>query len=748
MKPERWQQIDRLLEEALERPPAQRAAFLDEACAGDEELRREVEAVLQAHQQAGSFLAAPALEAVAKAVAREQAQSLTGRRLSHYQVLSLLGAGGMGEVYRAQDTRLDRTVALKVLPAEVAADQERMQRFIREAKAASALNHPNVATIYDIGEAEGISFIAMEYIEGETLAARIKSRPLAVNELVEVGFQVADALDAAHSKGITHRDIKPANLMLTLRGQVKVLDFGLAKISRPEAQMMDSNLATASGTLPGMVLGTVQYMSPEQVLGREVDHRSDIFSLGVTLYEMATGRLPFAGATVTETMDRVLHAPPEAISRLNQQAPGELERIVRKCLEKERERRYQSARELLVDLKNLQRDSGAEAAVFERTALPRWSQRRRLVLTGGLALGMVALSGSVWWLVWSRAGGTVATSITPARPRLSSGGPASANPEANRLFENAMQGKVVNDLPKTRQMLEQALALDPHFAEARAWYGFTNWLRLDQGYSNDSTLLNEAEAELRRALQDDPTLARAHASFAAIYMMQGRKEYVPGEVAQAVKTNPGDEDASQMLMLYHQYNGDYDTAKRVGQEVLDRLPLFFPNRMVIGEMLRQEGDLDGAVREQKKILEQDPQNMYALGYLARTYLDAGDLLKARQTLERIRPEEQQSYRTRRTRAILLALEGRRAEALKEMDGEVLKWEALYALETSEVADFYAVLGDASQALHWLNEAVSKGDERDEWFRRDPLLANIRSDPRFQQILQSIAQRRQQRKPLR
>ena len=259
----------------------------------------------------------------------------------------------MGEVYQARDTLLDRSVALKILPADVATDAERMRRFVSEAKAASALNHPHVATIYEIGEADNVRFIAMEYVEGQTLASRINGHPLAINEVVEIGSQIADALDEAHSKGITHRDIKPANVMLTPRGQVKVLDFGLAKITRPES--IDSNISTLAKTQSGVVMGTVPYMSPEQALGRDVDHRSDIFSLGVVLYEMATGRLPFAGTNTVESLDRLLHAQPEAIGQLNTDAPAELERIVHKCLEKEREQRYETSKDLLIDLKDLQR---------------------------------------------------------------------------------------------------------------------------------------------------------------------------------------------------------------------------------------------------------------------------------------------------------------------------------------------------------------------------------------------------------
>src|SRR5215813_8476584 len=282
-----------------------------------------------------------------------------GTCLGRYEIRSQLGAGGMGEVYLVWDTRLERKVALKVLPVDVASEQGRMRRFVQEAKAASALSHPNIAHVYEIGEAEGISFIAIEYVEGQALSARIGGRPLDLDEIVDICIQIADALEEAHTKGITHRDIKPSNIILSTRNRVKVLDFGLAKIARPAEQALASDIATQLKTNPGMVLGTVQYMSPEQALGREIDHRTDIFSLGVVIYEMATGRLPFCGATATEIVDRIIHAQPEAIGRFNYNAPAELQRIVRKSLEKDRERRYQSMRELLVDLKNLKRDSNA-----------------------------------------------------------------------------------------------------------------------------------------------------------------------------------------------------------------------------------------------------------------------------------------------------------------------------------------------------------------------------------------------------
>ena len=353
---ERWEQIEGIYHAALPRDAGQRAAFLDNACRGDGSLRAEVESLLAQAERGKRFIESPALEVAAKALATAESHSLVGKRLGVYEILAPLGSGGMGVVYQGRDSRLGRLAAIKVLPLGVEPDQRRMRRFLLEAKAASALNHPNVATIYEIGESDSGSFIAMEYVEGETLAARVNGRPLAVGQILEIGIQIADALDEAHSKGIIHRDVKPTNIMLTARGQVKVLDFGLAKIAACEGRTFLGGSGAETATVPGLVLGTVQYMSPEQVLGRDVDQRTDLFSLGVVLYEMATGRPPFAGATATETMDQVLHQQPEAITRLNPGISLELEHIINKALDKEREARYPSAHDLLADLRNLRQD--------------------------------------------------------------------------------------------------------------------------------------------------------------------------------------------------------------------------------------------------------------------------------------------------------------------------------------------------------------------------------------------------------
>ena len=279
---------------------------------------------------------------------------MIGKTVGQYRIMSKLGAGGMGEVFLAQDTRLERKAAIKFLPADMAADPGRRTRFLTEARAASALNHAHVCTVYDVGETDdGRPFIAMEFVEGQPLDALVKQGPLQVSRVVEIAVQVADALDAAHARRIVHRDIKPANISLNERGQVKVLDFGLAK-RMPGTD--GENTQDFQQTQQGQVLGTPNYMSPEQALGKEVDHRTDIFSLGVVLYELTTGQRPFKGGTIAEIINKIVHEQPLAIARLNYDVPPELERITLKCLQKSPDRRYQTTRELMVDLRNLARE--------------------------------------------------------------------------------------------------------------------------------------------------------------------------------------------------------------------------------------------------------------------------------------------------------------------------------------------------------------------------------------------------------
>ena len=283
-----------------------------------------------------------------------------GSSLASYEIVSRLGSGGMGDVFLARDRRLERRVALKVLRTSLQDDETHLRRFLQEARAASALTHPNVAIIYDVGEDHGVHFIAMEYVEGQTLADYIGAEPLAIQEILSTSMQIAQALHAAHTSGIIHRDVKPANLMITAAGVVKVLDFGLARVTAREALSSDTGTVLSPKSESGVIVGTVAYMSPEQAVGAAIDHRTDLFSLGVVLYQSATGRLPFKGLTTMDTIERIRHGEPDAIARFNSAIPAELERIIRKCLSKDPHRRYQSAADLLTDLRALAGNSEAQ----------------------------------------------------------------------------------------------------------------------------------------------------------------------------------------------------------------------------------------------------------------------------------------------------------------------------------------------------------------------------------------------------
>ncbi|HEU5132682.1 MAG TPA: serine/threonine-protein kinase, partial [Pyrinomonadaceae bacterium] len=409
MTPERWQQVSRIFKSAISLDTEARAAYVAGQCGPDDSLRAEVEKLLESHRQASKndFMGGGAVEAAGSLLADDDAGPqppalIKEQQFGSYVVINSLGAGGMGEVYLARDTRLDRTVALKVLSQDVASDKRRMQRFRQEAKVASSLNQPNILTIFEFGEVDGLTFLATEYIDGETLRQYLQGKKLKLAEILDISIQVIAALDSAHEARIAHRDIKPENIMIRRRdGLVKVLDFGLAKVTekRQTIQAVDvsDEAATEFKTAPGTVMGTINYMSPEQATAKAVDERTDIWSTGVMIYEMVTGSVPFSGATTSHTIVQILEKEPAPLKNV----PDELQRIVTKAITKDPGERYQTAKDMLIDLRTLKKRLDVQAEI-DRTSSPELnvdaddaddadlkSQKKKVLVLAVIAMAVV-----------------------------------------------------------------------------------------------------------------------------------------------------------------------------------------------------------------------------------------------------------------------------------------------------------------------------------------------------------------------
>ena len=440
MTPERWQQISRIFKSAISLDGDARRAYVAEKCGRDESLRSEVEKLLDSHQRASeeNFIGGRAAEdgavLLGDEVEEQQPRLTKGQQLGSYEILDRLGAGGMGEVYLAKDSRLERTVALKVLSPDISADKRRMQRFRQEAKVASSLNQPNILTIYEFGEIEGLTFLATEFIDGETLREHLRGKRLGLNETIDIAVQILSALDAAHEAHIVHRDIKPENVMIRRRDRlVKVLDFGLAKVTEKKSQALaeqESEAVTAFKTTPGVLMGTVNYMSPEQARARTVDERTDIWSLGVMLFEMVTGLMPFGGPTTSHTLVQILEKDVPAFPKVAN-VPAEFQRIVRKAMAKDPDERYQTAKDLAVDLKSLrkQSDHGSQPAMELTEKEP---DTKRVLALALVAMAIVAV-GFLGWSVW-RAAQTGNPAVAVPAPT-----PVVAQPERRLTYSVTVQ---------------------------------------------------------------------------------------------------------------------------------------------------------------------------------------------------------------------------------------------------------------------------------------------------------------------
>jgi serine/threonine protein kinase len=459
MKGERWKEVEEILQAALDRPAQERASFLAEACMGDEGLKREAISLINAHDEAGDFIEKPAIAQDACVLIGDNPDENIGRDLGPYRIVERLGRGGMGEVYLALDSRLGRLVALKILPVYFASDDERLRRFQGEARAASALNHPNILTIHEVGESEGVPFIATEFIDGQTIRELIGRQELSPPEVLDVTEQVASALSAAHSAGIVHRDIKPENIMRRTDGLVKILDFGIAKLMeqrRPE-HSKGSQFGVTAQTEAGLVMGTVNYMSPEQARGLPVDERTDIWSLGVVLYEMMSRRLPFTGATRMDTIVSILEREPGPLSEVaNGSYPAlhALKRVVEKALRKERTERYQTTAELLADLNNVRQELKGPTQLTNLAAA-KTDQKAREASTRRYGRGVLAVAVLLTALV---AGSLLYKRWLP-QPQISATSEATAT--TRKLYDQMSEAERLNFIDQQEQRISTMMGDRP-----------------------------------------------------------------------------------------------------------------------------------------------------------------------------------------------------------------------------------------------------------------------------------------------
>ncbi len=625
---------------------------------------------------------------------------MIGRVLDHYRLLERLGDGGMGEVYGGRDERLQRPVAVKLVREDLASDETARARLLREARLASSLNHPNICIIHQVGEADGQPYIVMERVEGEPLSRRVAAGALPAEEVVVYGSQIADALAYAHERGVVHRDLKSANLILTPDGRIKVLDFGLARQLLPGSADGASQDGTRSLlTRHGTVVGTLHYMAPEVLRGQPADVRADIWALGIVLFEMITGERPFRGQTEFEVSSAILNHP---VPALPADVPPVLDAIVQRCLARNPGQRWQRAGEVRAALEvaaQADRASGVKIRTIELRAADRPDM------------------------------------VPKGRFRQSS------EPEATEYFARAMMFMQEQlQLSRARRMLERALEIDPRFSEARAMCALTHALELETGRSNDPTALYQAEAELRRLLVDDPECASARGVLGAVCLLLGRKETARLELENALRLESGSMPGRMWTLVLHRSNGNYAEAEEIARAVLAANPTFWPARAALGEMLRERGELEAAVREQEKVLEQDAANAPAVRYLARVHIDADDVTRARATLDGSPREAVDNFHIRLAWALLLAREGRSEEARAAGAPAVDRFAEVHVLSAVEMASFHALLGEKQTAIEWLERAVRRGDERLTYFRRNPLLQPLHGYSGFSEILTCLEAR--------
>jgi eukaryotic-like serine/threonine-protein kinase len=671
--------------------------------------------------------------------------------VSHYRILSRIGAGGMGEVYLAEDTKLDRKVAIKFLSAELATDEKAKKRLIREARAAAKLDHPNICSIYEVGEEDGRSFIVMQYVEGETLAARLNRKPMTLREAVAIAEQVANALAEAHAKGIVHRDIKPHNIMLTARGQVKVLDFGLAKI-RPEKDLNESEAETAIFvTESGTVLGTVPYMSPEQVRAEDLDGRSDIFSYGVVLYEILSGRRPFEAKSTAEVISAILTQEPPPLRGQASAVPEGLERLIRKCLEKEPARRYQTMEELTADLSLVRRDCETDkiaASIADATtaivkaAVTEPSVERRILPGSRVAVATTVIAvlvvAALVYATFFRspviapvAGSKSVNSAAYDYYVRGKVNVSSENPENNEAAIKLLK-KAVDTEPdfaeayaalaraynrksfyyateaEKKQLnedaevaVEKSLALNPDLAEAHYARGLIIWTH-DKGFPHE-----QAIQSYKRATELNPRLDEAHHQLGVVYFHIGLLDKGWAEIEKALAINPDNTLARFRFGVINIYKVKYEEALTVFKSIPQEYNPSLRNRNIATALFQL-----GRTEEASAVVEE---------YL-KSYSDEGGSMTS-------------------VKAMLLAKAGKTRESEEAIQRaiEIGKSFSHFHHTAYNIASAYALMDKPEDAIRWLQAAADDGFPCYPWFEKDANLDSLRKQEHFIAFMTKLKQ---------
>lgn len=733
--------------DAMRHAPEERPVFLDRACNGDKTLRREVESLLSSYDDAESFLESPVSGGFSEFIENNDRQLKDGEVFAHYKIIRQIGAGGMGKVYLAKDLKLDRRAAIKILNEKFAAHESNLERFIREAKAASALNHPNILVIYEIGEADGTHYIAGEFVEGKTLREIFTQKTLSLSEVLDIAIQIANALTAAHEAGIIHRDIKPENIIVRPDGLIRVLDFGLAKLIVNKPIGFEDTTIKQNETAKGVILGTVNYMSPEQAKGERIDARSDIFSLGILIYEMLTGRTPFAGDSVSETFANLIKAEPEPLSHFAANMPDKLQRVVSKMLLKNKDERYQTMNDVLADLKALKEnlsfaeklersqtptfdnttavlqaetaDANQQTAAMQRSFFKKIANRKLLVAFAVFAALLIGAIGLYQYLNLKQ--------TPPAQDLYLQG-----------RFYSVRENKPDND--KAIALLEQAVALNPNHALARVELARAYGIRYFYFEPEQKQWEEKSYVELEKAFALAPDLPEAHEVRGFLLWSPANRfphEQAIASYRRALALNPNLDEAHHHLAVTYLHIGLLDEALAEIQKALELNPGNTLTRYRIGVIMGYQGRYEEALRALKSC---PPDFNPGLVGRATAWMlislgrreEAAELVA--EMLEKYPNDEGGQFTS--LKALLSALSGDANQAEREIRAamEIGKGFMHFHHAAHIIADAYAAMNKPDEAVRFLRMAADDGFPCYPLFASDINLAPIRQNPKFQEFL--------------